>query len=277
MSRIVLTLVALFVVSQLIGMYTGSVILKDFHENPYVSSLMVTSETTSLANAVFFMIYVIVGAALMVFLIRKFGLHMIVFRIMEFFLISTASSIVFYSVLRIFFGYEASTFGGIMLGLSLASAKMFMPALKNSAAVLATSGVGVIFGVSLAPLPVIIFLLLLSIYDYISVFKTKHMVEMAEFIVKKDLAFTITSKAVVEGKERRLDLGTGDLIAPIILEVSVMAAIPSATIFVFAGALVSLTVFLLLVWKKKMVLPALPPLVFGMLIFLLLGMVLGFY
>ncbi len=275
--RIVRTLVLLFILAQLIGMYSGYVIIQDFHKNPYVSSLVVTTEAESPANAFLFMLYVIIGAIVMIILIRKFGLYEIIFRLMEFALISMASSIVFYSFLRFFFGYDISTFGGILLGLSLAGVKYFKPGFKNLSAVLATAGVGVIFGISLSPLPVILFLLFLSIYDYIAVFKTKHMVEFADFIVKKDLAFTVTSKAVIDGKERRIDLGTGDLIAPVILEVSALAYLPAAVPFIFAGAIFSLATFLLLVWKKKVVLPALPPLVFGMLLFLLLGMVLGFY
>jgi len=277
MSRLLAWIILFFILSQILGMYTGVVILNDINRNPYVGSLVVTSDAASPLNALLFMLYVLVGAVVMIILIRKFGLHLIIFRIMEFLLISTASSIVFYSFLRIFYGYEISTLGGILLGLALASAKLLKPSFKNAAAVLATAGVGVIFGISLAPLPVIIFLLLLAIYDYISVFKTKHMVEMADFVVKKELAFTVTSKAIVEGKERRIDLGTGDLIAPVIFEVSALSYSPAATLFVFAGALVSLAAFMTLVWRKKMVLPALPPLVFGMLLFFLLGMILGFY
>lgn len=278
MSKLVFTLVALFIIAQILGIYTGYVIIEDFHSNPYVNAITVTTDAESPANVLVFMLYVLIGAGLMIVLIRKLGLHLIIFQVLEFFLISTASSIVFYSFLRIFFNYDISTFGGIFLGLAFAGAKVLLPGLKNLAAVFATAGVGVIFGISLAPLPVILFLLFLSIYDYISVFKTKHMVEFADFIVKKELAFTVTSKAVIAGKERRIDLGTGDLIAPIIFEVSTLAYMPfTATIFVFIGALVSLAVFLMLVWKKRIVLPALPPLVFGMFIFFLLGMLLGFY
>lgn len=276
-NRLVVTLVTLFLLSQFLGLYAGSVIIQDFYENPYVSSLVVTSESESPLNALLFMAYILIGAGVMIFLIRKFGLHALLFRAMEFALISMASSIVFYSVLRIFYGYEISTFGGILLGLALASAKAFKPGLKNLSVVLATAGVGVIFGISLTPVPVILFLLFLSMYDYIAVFKTKHMVEFAEFIVKKDLAFTATAKAVIKGKERRIDLGTGDLIAPIIFEVSALSYLPAAVPFIFAGAFASLATFLLLVWKKRIVLPALPPIVFGMFLFFLLGMILGFY
>lgn len=275
--RLIGTIVVIFIIAQLLGVYTGYMILNDITGNPYVSSFIVTSDAESPANAVLFMVYILIGAVVMIILIRKFGLHEIIFKILEFVLISVASSIVFYSLLRLVFDYEASMIAGILFGLSLASLKYFRPGFKNLAAIFATAGVGVILGISIGPLPVILFLILLSIYDYISVFKTKHMVEFADYIVEKELAFTVTSQAVVEGKERRIDLGTGDLIAPIILEVSLLAYMPAAVPFVFAGAVVSLGVFLFLVWKKKVVLPALPPLVFGMLLFLLLGMLLGFY
>ena len=125
-----------------------------------------------------------------------------------------------------------------------------------------------------------LFLILLSIYDFLSVFATKHMVEMAEFIVKKDMAFTVTARAPPEkpgGKEQRIDLGTGDMIAPIMLEVSALSISPVASACVFIGAVVSMGIFLTFVFRKKMVLPALPPIVLGMIVGLLAGYLLGLY
>lgn len=278
--RMITAILAFFIIAQLLGMYTGAMILLDMTQNPYVSGLVVTADAEEPLNAVLFLVYVLMGAAVMMLLIRLFGLHPLVFRVMEFVLIATSSSIVFYAFLRLFAGYEASMTLGIALGLALSSAKMLRPQLKNAAAILATAGVGVIFGISLGMLPVILFLILLSIYDYLSVFATKHMVALADFVVQKDLAFTVTAKAppVRPGeKERRIDLGTGDLIAPIIMEVSALAFNPVATLFVFAGAVISMGMFLFLVSKKRMVLPALPPIVLGMIVFLLIGFLLKAY
>jgi hypothetical protein len=106
------------------------------------------------------------------------------------------------------------------------------------------------------------------------------MVEMADFVVQKDLAFTVTARAPPPApgeREQRVDLGTGDMVAPIMLEVSALTFNPIATAFVFVGGVVALGLFLFLVWKKKMVLPALPPIVLGMLASLALGFLLGFY
>jgi len=275
--QLVSKIVLLFIISQILGVFTGYVVFQDYAENPYVSSLVVTTDSSNPANAFLFGLYVLVGAVVMIILIKMFKLYDFIFQAMEFFLIAAASSIVFYSVIRFAAGYEISMIAGIILGFCLSGIRRLVPGLKNTAAVLATAGVGVIFGISLAPLPAILFLIFLSVYDYVAVFITKHMVDFADFIIKKDLAFTVTAKGVIEGKQRRIDLGTGDLIAPVIFEVSVLPLSPVATLFVFAGGLISLAVFLFLVWKKKVVLPALPPLVFGMLLFFFLGMLLGFY
>lgn len=278
--RLILSLLGIFIIAQLLGIYTGTVILKDFTKNPYVNSLAVTTNADDPFNAVFFIAYILVGAAAMIILIRYFGMIPMVFRIMEFFLISSSSSIVFYAFARNAIGYETSTLIGIVAGLLFSSAKVFFPQLKNAAAVFATAGVGVIFGISLGLFPLILFLIFLSVYDFLSVFQTKHMVEMADFIVKREMAFTVTAKAPPQKpgqKEQRIDLGTGDIIAPVMLEVATLQLSPVATALVFVGAVASLGIFLAAVWRKRMVLPALPPIVLGMIITLSIGFLLGLY
>ncbi|MDD5171795.1 MAG: presenilin family intramembrane aspartyl protease [Candidatus ainarchaeum sp.] len=278
--RLLTTMLLIFIIAQVLGIFTGIAVLMDIAANPFVSSLVVTTDASDPVNALFFMGYILLGAVIMMLMIRCFGLSQLLFRAMEFFLIATSSSIVFYAFLRLVAGFEVSTLAGIVMGLVFSGSRMFIPGLKNAAAVFATAGVGVIFGVSLGLIPMLIFLIFLSIYDFLAVFTTKHMVELAEFVVKKDLAFTVTAKAPPPkpgGKEQRIDLGTGDMIAPIMLEVAALQLSPIATLFVFAGAVVSLGLFLTLVWKKKMVLPALPPIVLGMLVSLSLGFLLGLY
>jgi len=277
--RLLLSILSLFIIAQLLGIFTGLTVISDLNRNPYVEELVITQDADEPTNALFFIGYILFGAVLMIVLIRFFKKLGILFTLMEFMLIATSSSIVFYAFLRIVLGYEISTLIAILMGLAFSAVKWLRPQLKNSAAVLATAGVGVIFGISLGVLPLIIFLVFLSIYDYLSVFMTKHMVELANFVVKKDLAFTITARAPAKKgkKEKRIDLGTGDIIAPIMLEVSALSFNPIATVFVFFGAIISLGVFLILVWRSKMVLPALPPIVSGMIISLLIGFLLGFY
>lgn len=279
--RLIAWMLVFFITAQVLGIFTGLTILSDINQNPYVEELVITSDADAPSNALFFIAYILFGALFMILLIRYLGKIPLIFMLMEFMLISTASSIVFYAFLRLALGYDVSTLAAIVMGLAFSGLKILKPGLKNAAAILATAGVGVIFGISLGILPLIIFLVFLSVYDYLSVFMTKHMVELADFVVKKNLAFTVTARAPPPKKgmrEQRIDLGTGDMIAPIMLEVSALASVgPVATAFVFVGAVVSLGLFLTLVWRSKMVLPALPPIVFGMTISLLIGYLGGFF
>lgn len=278
--KLVWAILAFFIIAQVLGIFTGARILLDITQNPYVTGLVVTSDTENPLNALLFLGYMLAGAAMMIALIRFFKLYSLLFRAMEFVMIATASSIVFYALMRLVLGYGESTLAGILMGLAFSGFRLLRPSMKNAAAILATAGVGVVFGVSLGLAPVILFLVLLSVYDYLSVFATRHMVEMANFVVQKDLAFTVTAKAPPPApgeREQRMDLGTGDMVAPVMLEVSALAFSPVATLFVFAGAIASLGVFLFLVWEKRMILPALPPIVFGMIVSLGIGFLLGFY
>ena len=100
--------------------------------------------------------------------------------------------------------------------------------------ILIGAGVASIFGVSLDILPVIVLLILLAVYDAISVYKTKHMITLAEGVIdlKTPILFVIPKRRdysfirdgigkLEEGGERgAFIIGMGDLIMPSILVVS---------------------------------------------------------
>ena len=100
--------------------------------------------------------------------------------------------------------------------------------------ILIGAGVASIFGVSLDILPVIVLLLLLAVYDAISVYKTKHMITLAEGVIdlKTPILFVIPKRRdysfirdgigkLDEGGERAaFIIGMGDMIMPSILVVS---------------------------------------------------------
>ena len=108
--------------------------------------------------------------------------------------------------------------------------------------ILIGAGVASIFGVSLDILPVIVLLILLAVYDAISVYKTKHMITLAEGVIdlKTPILFVIPKRRdysfirdgigkLDDGGERAaFIIGMGDLIMPSILVVS-------ANVFVLKG------------------------------------------
>jgi presenilin-like A22 family membrane protease len=104
--------------------------------------------------------------------------------------------------------------------------------------ILIGAGVAAIFGASLEVLPVIILLILLAVYDAISVYKTKHMITLAEGVVdlKTPILFVIPKRRdysfIKEGigkissdeggstERAAFIIGMGDMIMPSILVVS---------------------------------------------------------
>lgn len=133
----------------------------------------------------------------------------------------------------------------------------------NSVAVLIGVGATAILGISLGIFPALILLSILAVYDAISVYKTKHMLSLAEgvtkmrlpvlFYVPKKMDFKIEQMDSMDLKDRDKDqdretmiMGVGDAVIPGILIVSVMAYLPTtaintaivhADVFVTAGTL----------------------------------------
>ena len=100
--------------------------------------------------------------------------------------------------------------------------------------ILIGAGVAAIFGASLEVLPVIVLLILLAVYDAISVYKTKHMITLAEgvmdmktpilFVIPKRKDYSFIKEGIgklADGGERSaFIIGMGDMIMPSILVVS---------------------------------------------------------
>ncbi|WP_094227508.1 presenilin family intramembrane aspartyl protease PSH [Methanolobus psychrotolerans] len=103
----------------------------------------------------------------------------------------------------------------------------------NTIGLIIGAGASAIFGISLSILPVLVLLALLAIYDAISVYKTKHMIDLAEgvmdlrlpilFVIPKHMKYSFIKDSFKkeDGKEREaFFMGLGDAIMPTILVVS---------------------------------------------------------
>jgi len=120
--------------------------------------------------------------------------------------------------------------------------------------VLLAAGVASMFGISLEPMPVILLLILLALYDAISVYKTKHMLTLANGVIegrmpimvvvpkKEGYSFirdgvggTISPEGDNQTEESKHDraaylMGLGDLIMPSILVTSAAVFMPGGGI-----------------------------------------------
>jgi presenilin-like A22 family membrane protease len=159
--------------------------------------------------------------------------------------------------------------------------------------ILIGAGVASIFGVSLEILPVVILLILLAVYDAVSVYKTKHMITLAEGVIdlKTPILFVVPKRRdysfirdgigkLDDGGERAaFIIGMGDLIMPSILVVSanvflkgwrLAGIINLPALGAIIGSLAGLSVLLYFVSSGKPQ-AGLPPLNGGTILGFLLG------
>ena len=106
------------------------------------------------------------------------------------------------------------------------------------------AGVGTLFGLSMTPIPALILLILLAAYDAISVYKTRHMVTLAEgvmeikapllFVIPRRRGYSFRREGMGSGDDRgAYFLGLGDAIIPTVLVISAnwYFALPEVEIF----------------------------------------------
>ena len=299
-----------FALTQLLGIYSGIVLIngaalnQDIRDISVVPPFLVSdmnSPVDALATSLLFIAYILFGAVMIVLVARFYKGNMF-FRLLEFFVIASASAIVFFSIaLSLGVDFLWSFLFAGAAGFSLAALKFVWVDVKNAAAIISSAGVGALFGFSLGttfgvPLgffSTVVFIILLSIYDYIAVFKTKHMIEMARELSTRQLSFAVTAKNVPARKpnekreeyvERdmkeaeRLDLGTGDLSVPLMISVAAFTLGPNGLLYSFAvaaGSTIALFMLLRFVSKQRVFLPALPPICLGGMLALLMVKLVG--
>jgi len=279
----IISILLLFLAAQLLGLFVGATLVQQAKIYPEFESLDVApAGSESAASALVFLVYILVGAALLL-LLMKFYKGMLLFKLIEAGIVFTASNIVFYIVLLALgapYYFELS----LMLAAGLAAAKFFLPRLKNAVAIIASAGVGAIFGFSLHQVPAIAFMIGLSLYDIWAVFGTRHMIVMARELGGRNLAFSVNAESIEkvrvpvpmspkevrmgtpqkfkeETRRSSLELGTGDIAIPLMLAVS--ASKTGSLLAPFAIVAASTLALYFVLWyvlEKHAFLPALPPL-----------------
>ncbi|MBI2634957.1 MAG: hypothetical protein HYW79_00175 [Parcubacteria group bacterium] len=138
--------------------------------------------------------------------------------------------------------------------------------------ILTLSGIAALIGASLNPWTVALLLIVMSIYDYVAVYKTKHMVKMAKAMIAGRAIFAMVFPEKVEDFTEHIDrahpgegfmmLGTGDFVFPIVMAASAFALSPLAPWLVLGFSLLGLLIMHLIFFSQKIrrPMPALPPL-----------------
>jgi presenilin-like A22 family membrane protease len=141
----------------------------------------------------------------------------------------------------------------------------------NLAIIFAMAGVASGLGIQLAPILVCLMMLVFSIYDFVAVHLTGHMVKMAKEMVNQQavIGFVIPKTAQefkspikeIQQEGRFMILGGGDVVFPLLLAISCLSINIWSSVLVAVFSLVGLlAVFLIFINQKgRRPLPALPP------------------
>jgi len=270
----VTSIMLLFLAAQMLGIFTGIVLINAAQVYPEFENLNVApgGDSASPISSALFLGYVLLGAVLMI-LVIKYYKGVMLFKLVEAASIFIAGNIVFY-VFFIAFAVPYDWLWAMLLATALTVARFFRPDLKNVAAVVASAGIGAVFGFSLDFVPTLLFVAGLSLYDFIAVFLTGHMIYMAKELGKRNLAFSVSATEMEYSRKTRkkepstLELGTGDMVMPLMLAVSAYKLSFNFydSFAVIVGAAIGLAAVLWYVTSRRSFLPALPPIAFFALI-----------
>lgn len=286
--KVTLWLVALFFIAQVIGLLITSAYIDHkatqetgeikFMNLPYDIERPPVEEGSSF---VFIFTAILIGTVLALLLI-KFKRTML-WKIWFFLAVVLSLSIAFSAFINVYVAFS--------LSLVLAAYKIFKPNLfiHNITEVFVYGGLAAIFVPIMNLFAIFVLLVLISIYDFIAVFKIKHMITMAKFQTKSKVfaGLLIPYKIGKEGKGNKVKkgvkvkqfvrtaiLGGGDVGFPLLFAGVVMKGmmIEYGLFFGFLRTLiipvvVSAALFLLFVkGKKDKFYPAMPVLSLGCLV-----------
>lgn len=265
-----LQLVSLFVITQVLGLYVGNYLIEQG-----IRTVIVSEDPNAIENGVALIAWIIGFTIILIATIR-----LVTENILYIILKALESLAIFGSAIIVMLPFNPTDLAAFGLALILVVLRVVVGksvVLRNTTSIIAAAGAGALIGASVGAIPILVFLLLMAAYDFIAVFKTRHMVELAKSITTKNLSFTFAMPTVEEvvkkGKKElvrghQFELGTGDMVVPLAFAVSILAEASTKIIFPygFIPAFGVLAVSLLGIaftvhkasLKKGTALPALP-------------------
>ncbi|MCL7413037.1 MAG: presenilin family intramembrane aspartyl protease [ANME-2 cluster archaeon] len=215
---------------------------------PMISEgMQFTENPDNIWNSVYYIALILAFTLVILIAIKK----NIKWLIHGFILFAIASTLyyVFLAIIAGFMDEPASPVVTLILSLALTALLYRFPEwyVIDLTGILLGAGVTAIFGISFAVVPTIVLLVLLAVYDAISVYQTKHMLVLAEgvmdmkvpilFVIPRHLNFSFRQyKYDKEGEREAFFMGLGDAIMPTILVVS-------ANVFITQADYVTLLMF----------------------------------
>ncbi len=197
-----------------------------------ISEMQAFDDPTQVSNSIYYLVLILAFTLLILIAIKKNMKWFISLSI--YFAILSTLYYVFIALLALFpsfEGLEVWISALLSAGLTLLLYKYPEWYVIDILGICIASGVSALLGISLSVIPVVVLLLLLAIYDAISVYKTKHMITLAEgvmdlklpilFVIPKKRGYSFLEETFAEGEKREaFFMGLGDAVMPTLLVVS---------------------------------------------------------
>jgi presenilin-like A22 family membrane protease len=265
-------LIAIFLMTQLLGLYVGNAYMESINQAIKSGELEKRPEIIPGVNPEsieisFYLFGYIIFTTIIILIIIKFRKSFI--RVLEALVVFIASWFTFELLIPYEIWYLSL---GFFLAIILTAWKVLRPSIlnQNIAAIISGAGVGALLGGSLGIVPSLVFILILSAYDFVSVFITKHMVHMAKALTERPTAFTIAAPhkfkkltyVGIKGAKKRFhifQLGVGDMVIPLMFSISILSKFTILnSLFSIIGSTIALFLMIYFMSKKPRPLPALP-------------------
>ncbi|MEM4245190.1 MAG: presenilin family intramembrane aspartyl protease [Candidatus Nanoarchaeia archaeon] len=246
--QVTILLIVLFLIAQFIGL----LIMKPYTVEEKPLPLGIQRPEIEEKTSFVWIFAIIIGATIFALFLAKMEAN-IIWKLWFFVSVIFTLSIAFSSFMHQLIA--------LALAVILAIFKVFKPNLiiHNLTELFIYGGLAAIFVPIMGILSVSLLLLIISVYDYIAVRKTKHMISLAKFQAKLKV---FAGLLIPYGKHKEAILGGGDIGFPIIFAGVALktVGVKAAIIPFFAAAALA---FLLFKSEKKKFYPAMPIITLG--------------
>lgn len=196
------------------------------------NNMQAFEDPTQVSNSIYYIIMILAFTLVVLIAIKK-NMKWIISLFIYLAILSTLYYVFFalFTLIPSLVGFEDILSVLISTGLTVLLYKYPEWYIIDILGVCIAGGVSALIGISLSVIPVVVLLILLAVYDAISVYKTKHMITMAEgimdlklpilFIIPKHPGYSFIKETFKEGEKREaFFMGLGDAVMPTLLVVS---------------------------------------------------------
>jgi presenilin-like A22 family membrane protease len=197
-----------------------------------VNEMQAFEDPTQVSNSIYYLILILIFTLFVLMALKK-NMKWVVSLVIYAAILSTLYYVFFalFTLIPFLSGFEVIASTVLSTGVTVLLYKYPEWYVVDIVGVCIAAGVSALIGISLSIIPIIVLLLLLAIYDAISVYKTKHMIAMAEgimdlklpilFVIPKNASYSFLQENFKPGEKREaFFMGLGDAVMPTLLVVS---------------------------------------------------------